>query len=153
MTQLLKLLLMLACLLGGAVLIMHNALPLGLVIGAVGLGLFVQQLLAQNKQSKVDSGVIADKYNAFVKALNETHTLAIRKLGTATDAELAPILEKLVAAGSHMGSNPAWRNTQRITTAGDVMRWYDDGKALADEARAMIDKFEPRKGGIEGTLL
>lgn len=153
MSQMIKLVLTLVCLFGGAYLISHGGVLLGGIFGAAGLGLFVHLLLSQNKQSKVDNGVINDKYKAFVAALNETHTLAIRKLGSATDAELAPILEKLVAAGSHMGSNPSWRNTQRIVTAGDVMRWYDEGKALADEARAMIDKFQPRKGGIEGTLL
>ncbi len=153
MSQLIKLMLTLVCLFGGAYVISHGGILLGGIFGAAGLGLFVHLLMAQNKQTKQDNGVINDKYKAFVTALNETHTLAIRKLGSATDAELAPILAKLVEAGAHMGSNPAWRNTQRIITSGDVMRWYDDGKALADEARAMIDNFQPRKGGIEGTLL
>lgn len=148
-----KLLALIVCMVAAFCALIAKYEIVALVLAVPVVGLFINLQFAQRQINKDNSAAINAKYAEFKKALTDTHVLAIRKLSSADDSVTQPIVAKLIEAGSHVGSNPSWRSTQRIITASDIIAWYDAGLALVNEARGMIDSYVPRKGGIEGTLL
>lgn len=108
-------------------------------VGFVGMFLFTFQHMKQIEAA--DRAVIEARYAELKSSLATTQALAVSKLGTADQALVTSVNEKLADAASHLASNPAWRNTRRIITSGDVIAWYEAGIAKVGEARKMIDGF------------
>ena len=78
----------------------------------------------------------------MVQSIKAAHLLAMKEMATCSDQNLVEaVADRLMDAASHMGSNPAWRSAHRITTAADIVTWYEAGKGKADEAKAMIERY------------
>lgn len=128
--------------LGALVAFNFNATLIAIPCSVVALGLFVTALISQNRLNKASSAAIRRQYDAFTSALSTAQEAYGRDLQGADAATVKAIADKLIEAGRHKGSNPAWTSTRRIITTADVVQWYKDGETAANEALALIEAFK-----------
>ncbi|MFA6559876.1 MAG: hypothetical protein WCT03_25840 [Candidatus Obscuribacterales bacterium] len=118
-----------------------NAVFLGLAT-VCATGCFISLLFQQRGTAAVDRSNIDEQWSAMVQSIKAAHMLAMKEMATCSDPKVVEaVADQLMSAASHMGSNPAWRNVHRITTAADIVSWYETGKGKADEAKAMIERY------------
>ena len=128
-----------------------NPSILGLLVVAAAW-CFIVLLYEQRNDNKQAAQDINGAWQTMVTTIKAVHVLNMSKMTTCPDqAYKEQIIDLLMEAASHMGSNPAWRNVHRITTAGDIVRWYEAGTAKANEARPLIEAYvakHPYAGGL-----
>lgn len=111
-------------------------------VGGVGfVAMFFFTFRHMKQIEAANRAVIEARFQELKSSLANTQALAVSKLSTADAALVARVNEKLTDAATHLGSNPAWRNTHRIVSGGDVIAWYETGIAKVGEAKKMIDDF------------